>query len=138
MDITLGGELTMKEPVKALACPVCQKPGQKVNIKTVRSLLKEEIAKHLSKAEYFICLTHDCSVSYYTKTGANFRKDDLTVPIWFKEASPVPICYCKDVTDTEILDHVVKHQCCANIEDIQVHTGANTGKECLTKNPTGK
>jgi hypothetical protein len=24
------------------------------------------------------------------------------------------------------------------LEDIQKHTGANTGKECLTKNPTGK
>ena len=41
-------------------------------------------------------------------------------------------------TDTEILDHVAERQCCSNIEDIQAHTGANTGKDCLTKNPTGK
>lgn len=138
MDIASGGDLTMKEPVKAPACPVCQNPGQKVNIKTVRSLLKEKIAKHLPEAEYFICLTRDCPVSYYTKTGAIFHKDDLTVPIWFKEVAPVPICYCKNVTDADILDHVVKRQCCSNLEDIQVHTGANTGKECLTKNPAGK
>lgn len=138
MDITLCGQLTVKESAKTPVCPVCHQPGQKVNIKTVRSLLKEEIGKHLQEAEYFICLTPDCSVSYYTKTGANFQKDDLTVPIWFKEASPVPICYCTNVTDAEILDHVVRRQCCSNLEDIQVHTGANTGKECLTKNPTGK
>lgn len=138
MDITLGGELTTKELVKAPACPVCQKPGQKVNIKTVHSLLKKERAKHLPEAEYFICLTPDCAVSYYTEPGIFFSKTDLKVPIWFKEESPVPICYCKDVTDQDILDHVINRQCCKNIEDIQVHTGANTGKECLTKNPTGK
>jgi hypothetical protein len=28
-------------------------------------------------------------------------------------------------------------RCCDSLKDIQKHTGANTGKECLTQNPGG-
>jgi len=128
------------EPIEAKValCPVCQRPGQKVNQRTVRSLLKQAVNGFIADADYFICLSRECPTSYYAKEGTSFNKEDLTVPIWFKEESPSPICYCKDVTDEEILDHIVNKQCCTNIEEIQAHTGANTGKECATKNPTGR
>ncbi len=134
--VVVCGENLIK--AKVPLCPVCQKPGQKVNQRTVRSLLKQEINRLITEEDYFICLSRECPTSYYTKEGISFNKDDLTVPIWFKEESPVPICYCKNVTDEEILDHVVNKQCCTNIGEIQAHTGANTGKECATKNPTGR
>lgn len=123
---------------KMASCPICQNTGQKVNRITVVSLLKQELINVAEDEDYFICLSRHCPTSYYTERGAYFSKEDLTVPIWFKEESPVPICYCKDVTDHEIQDHVTTKQCCADLKDIQLHTGANTGKECLTKNPTGK
>ncbi len=67
-----------------------------------------------------------------------YKKDNLTVKVWFKEkTSQVPVCYCKNVTEQDISDHIL-HKCCNTLKDIQNHTGANTGKECLTKNPTGK
>ena len=119
-------------------CPVCRARGQKVSIKTVRNLLQAGKVTYNVQAQYYLCLSQDCSVAYFTEPGAYFSKNDLTVPIWFKEKSPVPICYCKNVTDTEIFDHVVAQQCCSDIEAIQLHTGANTGNECLLKNPTGK
>lgn len=132
--------ISQKNRINAMVplCPACNQPGQKMNWRTVRSLLKQEINRLVSEEDYFICLSQECTTSYYTKEGISFNKDDLTVPIWFKEESPVPICYCKNVTDEEILDHVVNKQCCTNIEEIQAHTGANTGKECATKNPTGR
>jgi hypothetical protein len=135
-NIVIGGKNQIK--AKVPLCPACNQAGQKVNWRTVRSLLKEEINWLVSEEDYFICLSRECTTSYYTKEGVSFKKDDLTVPIWFKEEYPVPICYCKNVTDEEILDHVVNKQCCTNIEEIQAHTGANTGKECATKNPTGR
>ena len=49
----------------------------------------------------------------------------------------VIICYCKNVTEAEIIEHVAVRQCCATIEDIQAHTGANTGNQCHIKNPAG-
>lgn len=109
-----------KDPINAKVplCPVCQKPGQKVNQRTVRSLLKQETVNLFKDEKYIICLSKECSTSYYTEGQTFFKKDDLSVPIWFKEESPVPICYCKNVTDEEILDHVVNKQCCTNIEEI--------------------
>ncbi|PKM77461.1 MAG: (2Fe-2S)-binding protein [Firmicutes bacterium HGW-Firmicutes-15] len=119
-------------------CPNCNNPGQQVNIKTVRSLINEAMAYYVAELQCFICMSPDCRTSYYTKEGSYFDNDAITVPIWFKEQSPVPICYCKNIRDEDILEHVSKRKCCTSIEDIQNHTGANTGKECLTRNPTGK
>ena len=47
------------------------------------------------------------------------------------------VCYCLKVTEEEIIDHVANKQCCNSIEDIQKHTGANTGNQCLIMNPKG-
>lgn len=47
------------------------------------------------------------------------------------------VCYCKNVTEAEIVEHVAIRQCCTTLEDIQRHTGANTGAECHIKNPAG-
>lgn len=130
------GNIATDDP--APACPVCHKAGQKVKQITVRSLLKGENLSSLIDTDYFICLSGECPTSYYTGVGTHFTKDDIIVPIWYKEESPVPVCYCKGVTDEVVLDHVVNKRCCTNLDEIKKHTGANTGKECLTQNPTGR
>lgn len=40
------------------------------------------------------------------------------------------VCYCKNISEEDIIDHVAYKKCCSNIEDIQKHTGANTGNQC--------
>jgi bacterioferritin-associated ferredoxin len=50
--------------------------------------------------------------------------------------SPI-VCYCKNITEAEIIEHVAIKRCCSTIGDIQNHTGANTGSECYEKNPAG-
>lgn len=47
------------------------------------------------------------------------------------------VCYCKNVTEADIIDHVAVRRCCSTLEDIQRHTLANTGTECAVKNPGG-
>ena len=47
------------------------------------------------------------------------------------------VCYCKHVTEQEIIDHVAIRRCCSTLAEVQVHTGANTGTECGIKNPGG-
>ena len=47
------------------------------------------------------------------------------------------VCYCKNVTEEEIIDHVAITHCCSSIEEIQNHTGANTGNQCHVMNPSG-
>ncbi len=48
------------------------------------------------------------------------------------------ICYCRNVSEEEIINHVAYMKCCSTIEDIQRHTGANTGNQCRVKNPSGR
>ena len=52
------------------------------------------------------------------------------------DSSPI-VCFCKNVTEAEIIKHIAINRCCLTIEDIQAHTGANTGNQCHSKNPAG-
>lgn len=54
-----------------------------------------------------------------------------------KMLKPRVVCYCKNVTEQDIIDHVAVLRCCSTLTDIQAHTGANTGWECGEKNPGG-
>ncbi len=122
--------------VNTPCCPVCGKSGKKVKPETIKGMVKEEYLPTVTEG-YFLCLSKDCKVIYFGKQV--FYKPDVKVKVWFKEEndSSVPICYCKDVTKEAIIDHVAVRRCCENIKDIHEHTRANTGKECLTKNPAG-
>ncbi len=47
------------------------------------------------------------------------------------------VCYCKQVTEETLLNHIVHRQCCHTLTDIQRHTGANTGNQCHLTHPAG-
>lgn len=117
-------------------CPRCRRPGLPVKSVTVASLAKEEKLP-LPEREYFLCVTPECPVAYYDE-AVLLEEKDLQVPVWFKQhTGPVLVCYCAGVTDAEILAHL-ERGCCSSLADIQNHTGANTGGQCLTKNPAGR
>ncbi|MDN5325801.1 MAG: hypothetical protein PWP41_497 [Moorella sp. (in: firmicutes)] len=119
-------------------CPECGTSGKRVASLTIASLLNTEVRENLTATRYNLCLSPSCQVVYYGDDGSLFTKDQVRVPVWFKEqAPPRIICYCKNVTDSEILEHIVTRQCCNSLQDIREHTRANTGHECLTKNPAG-
>lgn len=115
-------------------CPWCDNKGRRVPKRTVESLCPEVEVKG---EKYYLCLSPGCDAGYYTSSGEVIPKDKLVVPVWFKEKSPVPVCYCQQVTDEEIWRHVAVDRCCHNLEDIQRHTGANTGCRCVEANPAG-
>lgn len=119
------------------ACPVCNWIGQKVRKVTVEHQVQPGI--EIEGEQLFLCKTPDCKVAYYSQDGKKtILQNQLISKIWFKNVpSPVPICYCANVTDEEILYHVAVAKCCSTLDDIKKHTGANTGRECLTKNPAG-
>ncbi|MDQ0285255.1 hypothetical protein J2Z49_000348 [Desulfofundulus luciae] len=119
-------------------CPRCGTPGLPVKVITVSSLVVDEKLPLIRGDSYHLCTSPECSVVYFNGSGNVFEEKDLKVPVWFKKhAGPVPVCYCRGVTDREILAHIEKG-CCSSLADIQRHTGANTGKECLTRNPAGR
>jgi len=118
-------------------CPICGNLGQKVKKITVEYQVKNNITPH--GEQFFLCRTPKCEVGYYTEDGKVISQEQLINKIWFKEniPFPIPICYCANVTEKEILYHIAKAQCCSTLDDIKRHTGANTGCECITKNPAG-
>ncbi|KLU65760.1 BFD-like [2Fe-2S] binding domain protein [Desulfosporosinus acididurans] len=119
------------------SCPVCGGIGQKVRQVTVEHQVKPDV--EVEEEQLFLCRTSECEVAYYSEDGKKtILQDQLINKIWFKNVPPpVPICYCANVTEEEILHHVAVAQCCSTLEDIKRHTGANTGCECATKNPAG-
>ena len=119
------------------ACPVCNGMGQKVRKITVEHQVQPGV--EIVGEQFFLCRTPACEVAYYTEDKkVAIAQGQLVNKIWFKNVPPpVPICYCANVTEEGILQHVAVAQCCSTLEDIKRHTGANTGCECLTKNPAG-
>lgn len=123
---------------KAIPCPICERVGQSVRRITVEHQVQQGVKTE--GEHFFLCRTPDCEVAYYASEGERtILQDQLSNKIWFKTGvhPPIPICYCAKVTEEEILHHVAIEQCCSTLEDIKRHTGANTGCECLTKNPAG-
>ncbi len=119
------------------ACPICSQVGQPVDKLTLEHQLKPGVK--IPEGHFLLCRTPACEVAYYAQDSeTTLNQNQLINKIWFKNVSPpITVCYCANVTEEEILQHVAVTQCCSTLEDIQRHTGANTGCECLTKNPTG-
>ena len=136
----LGGEQVERLTIGKLViptCPVCHGFGQKVRKVTVEHQVQSDVK--IEEDPFFLCKTPECIVAYYTQDGnRTIFQDQLIQKIWFKNVpAPIPTCYCANVTEEEILHHVAVAQCCSTLEDIKSHTGANSGCECLTKNPAG-
>lgn len=122
----------------SLACPICNGIGQKVRNVTVEHQVKPGIS--IEGHQFFLCRTPECEVAYFSQDRqVTISQNQLVNKIWFKKnvPPPIPVCYCANVTEEEILHHVAVAKCCSTLEDIKRHTGANTGCECLTKNPAG-
>lgn len=121
-----------------MTCPICNGVGQKVRKVTVEHQVQSGV--DIEGKQFYLCKTPDCKVAYYTPDGKKtIHQDKLVNKIWFKTNiyPPIPICYCGNVTEEEILHHVAVAQCCSTLDDIKRHTGANTGCKCLTENPAG-
>jgi len=124
--------------VKKALCPVCHSEGQNVLALTVKHLVREALRDTVNEmATYHLCLNPHCPVVYFDAFGKTLKKEDLKVPVWYKDgASPKYICYCSRVTEEEIRSAI--HQGAKTLEDIQRMTGAGSKGSCLTENPSGR
>jgi len=122
---------------KAHVCPKCNLSGEKVNEKTVNSLLT--IKKALQEnTNYYLCFSKDCDVAYYNEDDNIILISEIKVPIWFKnDANPKYICYCSKVTEEEIVDAIVNKNC-KTVKDVVKNTNAMKISNCAINSPTGK
>lgn len=111
---------TTTETEKRTICPACGHKGRRVSTVTLRSLLKEELARQFAASgnenDAACCATDGSAgcqpirgdtgwrfcdgpnfdVVYFTEQGDTvYRKPDLRVPVGIKEsAGERPLCYC--------------------------------------------
>jgi len=118
-------------------CPVCKKAGVGVDKITVANHAKESCWP-LGDAKYSICENPDCDVVYFTTLkGRVLKKDDVKTRVTFKEKeSPRPLCYCKQVTEEDVLEAIRKGA--KTFEEVRVATGIGGGGHCEITNPAGR
>ncbi|WP_406656292.1 (2Fe-2S)-binding protein [Methanolobus sp. ZRKC2] len=133
------GESEQDESVEAIPCPVCGTKGAYVKIITVRHLVEKELIENASQSDYRICMDKKCNVAYYSEDlSIIFEKNDLKVPLWFKEdASPRYACYCSRITEEDVF-RAVKEQKLTEINAIRQYYDPEGKCHCNVKNPTGK
>jgi len=79
--------------------------GKPVTRLTLGALLKPEARARIPLQEEFCCCrTATCEVVYFRGGEALFRKDDLPVPVGFKDPGnpTAPVCYCFGWTPKQI------------------------------------
>jgi len=124
---------------KSNLCPVCGEGGNAVKKVTVKHLILNELVEQVEDSDYFLCMSKECDITYYnTESNIKFNKQQVKVPIWFKnDANPKYACYCSEVTEEEVINAVVKHGAISMKEVLEI-TGAMSNSQCQKKNPLGK
>ncbi|KAB7668901.1 putative iron-sulfur cluster-binding metallochaperone [Bacillus sp. B1-b2] len=91
-------------------CRLCNCKGKKVQLITLKSLLKPSALETLSANEnHYFCSTIDCNVVYFDANNKKYLTSDIKVPVHQKDESPrTPICYCFDWTKYKIKEYVKK------------------------------
>jgi bacterioferritin-associated ferredoxin len=119
------------------ACPLCKNEGLEVEKITVANHAKESCWP-LGEENYSFCESPDCEVIYFTGSGSRtLKKGDVKTRVTFKEkSSPRPLCYCKQVTEEDVvraIDNGAK-----TFEQVRQATNIGGGGHCKITNPAGR
>jgi len=120
-------------------CPKCSERGLLVRNLTVRSLIIPESKKRVMDIAYYLCMSSDCEVSYYSKAPNEvFTTKEVKVPIWYKKnAYPKYACYCNKITDEEAIN-AVKETGLSEMSEIIEFLRGKVKCACVAKNPSGQ
>ncbi len=121
-------------------CPVSATGGQKVKQVTLGNHLRPDHWRWVWEDGFYFCSAPACPVVYFHNgQRVYFTQDDVRTRVGIKAgSSPVPVCYCMNVTEERIIEEIQVKRCCTSLEDIKNYTRARTGKLCHVTNPSGK
>jgi bacterioferritin-associated ferredoxin len=117
-------------------CPSCKKKGLEVE-KIVVVNHSKETAWPVEDANWFLCEQPGCGVIYFTKDGKHvLKKQDVKTRVTFKETtSPRPLCYCKMVTEEDVIKAIENGA--KTLAEVRKATGIGGGGYCNLTNPGG-
>jgi bacterioferritin-associated ferredoxin len=118
-------------------CPHCKRTCEGVEKITVAAHAKESCWP-LGEEPYLHCNHLNCDVIYFTASGSRLLlKGDVKTRVTFKEkGSPRPLCYCKQVTEEDVIAAIENGA--RSFEDVKKATGIGGGGHCKLTNPAGK
>ncbi len=123
-------------------CPLSGDKGRRLLRKTLANHFKPEFWGLISESGFFFCDSITCPIVYFNnETEKYLARSNVNSDVAHKMVvgeTNRPICYCKNVLEQQILDELLVKKCCDSIIDIQKFTEANTGKDCVITNPTGR
>ena len=123
----------------AAPCPVTGTRSKRVNMLTVKSLIRK-LPLGMPNTQYYFCGASDCDVVYFALEveAPRFRREDLVVRVGAKETTdPIPVCYCFGFRRQDIENEIAEtgRSTFADRISAEVKTG---NCACEVKNPSGK
>jgi hypothetical protein len=122
-----------------MACPVSGARSKRVDLLTVRSLVRQ-LPLGMPNTEYYFCEAADCDVVYFAfdAQALMFRRADLLVRVGSKETEdPIPVCYCFGFTRKDIQKEITETGDSTVASRISAEVKAGSCA-CEVKNPSGK
>ena len=120
-------------------CPYCGVQGLFVKNNTVRHVVKESGRGELGLEDYYLCLEANCPSGYFNnELNKTILLDHFKRPVWFKSgADPLYDCYCKSITEDEVVTTVVETGL-SDRKAISTYLKGGVGDNCEITSPLGK
>jgi hypothetical protein len=123
---------------QASLCPASRTVGTRVDLITVKALLKGTALRRLNGKTYRFCPEPGCDVVYFDReAGSVFEEHDLEVRIGQKKSEdPIPLCYCFNLTVADLRSDITAQ----GKTDIPAMIAAEVKAghcACEVKNPQG-
>ncbi len=113
----------------------CGMNGLKVKKITVGSHVNPEYW-HLIDDDFYACQNPECDIVYFNKL-AKFTLNQVKTRVFFKATgSSRPLCYCKQVTEEDVLKTI--EEGARSVEEVEKVTELGDGKFCVVTNPLGR
>ncbi len=91
----------------------------------------------LGDDQFHHCANPNCDTIYFTEGGKVLTKADVKTRVTFKEKeSPRPLCYCKQVTEEDVIRAIDNGA--STFEEVRQVTGIGGGGQCKLTNPAGR
>jgi Zinc binding domain len=120
-------------------CPVSGTPSKRVDLITVKSLVRH-LKFVMPATQYYFCTVPGCEVVYFPSNpeAPIFSRDDLLVPVGAKDSGEeATICYCFGITRGQIHREVEETGRC--LAGGKIKAAIQSGRcACEVKNPSGK
>ena len=126
-------------PSPVMSCPECKSRSKRVDILTVKSLVRH-LPFGMLPTQYYFCAAPACDVVYFPSNpqAPTFHSGEVLVPVRLKEKNdPVPVCYCFGVARWDIADEVQRTGKSTIAERMKAEVKAGNCA-CEFKNPSGK